>query len=637
MARISTTRFGGIVPRLEDAPENLADNQAQTAENCDLLAGALRPLRAPSLVTTLPDATRKSVFYYRTEWLSWSTFVRVVRSPVNNDQYDRIYCTGDGVPKVRGLVDDVATEFDLGIEAPTTAPTVTAREKSDTTWSRSWFCYYEEPDGTKADEDTLAEGTDIVVSEGASVFTLASIPVKVAASGDASFVMGFKAYDENDLLIGYVYPASSHYSGNTTLTIDGAQITGELSVGATAVLTLVYSMLDSDEWTTDRVYVYTRVNVWGGESAPSPPSDIVALNPTHEVVVTDMDTDDQDGYFTHLRIYRLVTSSTGEDYQYVDEVEITEAGYVDLLLDSETGSALETDTWIPPPATLAGLVSMPGRFLAGFVDRTVRFSVREIPYAWPEAYGINLPFPIVAMHVTGNSLFVITEGSPYVLVGDDPSGMTAIRVDLPQAGVSAQALADSGSGVVYAATRGFVMAEGGGAQVVTDHLYKRASWDAVLPSTMIAETFDAKIVAFTDATGLLLDPDEQGRQLTTTDETAQGLWNDMAADVLYVIQGASLMQWEGSTSCLTATWRSKAFRFPKPVDFSVVRVVAEAYPVTVKLYAAGALVHTQSITSEEAVRVSEVLRREKVWSVAVETTAVVHELTVAQSIEEVKR
>jgi len=102
--KLSIELFDGIQPRLR--PHLLKESIAQRALNTKLWSGGAEPFKQPSLVTTLPAGTKKTIFRHgqaRTDenyWMSWTTDVDVARGPVAGDTTERIYFTGDGVPKV---------------------------------------------------------------------------------------------------------------------------------------------------------------------------------------------------------------------------------------------------------------------------------------------------------------------------------------------------------------------------------------------------------------------------------------------------------------------------------------------------------------------------------------------------------
>lgn len=132
--------FGGIAPR--KAPILLNDEEAQTAINMRTDRGSLIPIRGVTASTTVA-ATSRSFFNHYGQWLVWPTQgVDVVRSPVPNDAFNRIYYTGDGVPKYSytGLAAaGNANGVKLGIKKPGVAFTVT---KSGTVSGTSTLRYY---------------------------------------------------------------------------------------------------------------------------------------------------------------------------------------------------------------------------------------------------------------------------------------------------------------------------------------------------------------------------------------------------------------------------------------------------------------------------------------------------------------
>lgn len=84
------------------APRLINNEQAQKAVNCIVRNGNLTPLKGNSELATQPSIANnaKTIFLYRgTHWFSWPLDVDVVDSPIAEDEYERAYYTGDGVPK----------------------------------------------------------------------------------------------------------------------------------------------------------------------------------------------------------------------------------------------------------------------------------------------------------------------------------------------------------------------------------------------------------------------------------------------------------------------------------------------------------------------------------------------------------
>lgn len=136
--RIKLTQFSGEKPRFR--PSQLPDDAAVACTNARLDAGALQPLRGyledDSLELTGHDIN--GVFLWRVGgdeyWLRFANPVSLIRSPIADDAYRRVYWTGDSrldgapaysyTPAVYTGGDEYpVNSFKLGIPAPTSKPT----------------------------------------------------------------------------------------------------------------------------------------------------------------------------------------------------------------------------------------------------------------------------------------------------------------------------------------------------------------------------------------------------------------------------------------------------------------------------------------------------------------------------------
>ncbi|MBK3745446.1 hypothetical protein G3A39_40490, partial [Paraburkholderia aspalathi] len=106
--KIQILGFAGEIPR--SIPRLLGESYAQSAVNTKLEDGSLTPIRRPRLDKAL-DADAQTIYKFREEWLSWPGFVSVAPAPVATD---RLYVTGDGVPK---LISGDET-YDLALARP---------------------------------------------------------------------------------------------------------------------------------------------------------------------------------------------------------------------------------------------------------------------------------------------------------------------------------------------------------------------------------------------------------------------------------------------------------------------------------------------------------------------------------------
>jgi len=644
VSKIKISIFEGLLPRA--APNLLGASQAQTAENAYIWGGTVLPFDEPNEIQDLQSDT-VSVFPYNGNWLEWATDVDVVKSPVAEDLYDRIYYTGDGVPKVRGILDGNEVEYTLGIPAPASPPTVEAVDALETTWTRTWYYFYEEEDGTVSQEGDLTEGEyggeTVFQQSQLSVFKIETLPAKTTATDDANFMMWFQAYSETGVYLGACYPSNSVYAANTDFYLNGARVTGKIGYPASgdpsARLRLSFDTSRASDYTADRTYVLTYVSAFGEEGPPSDPSTVVAIQPTEDCQLTNIPGAPTGDYnITNIRVYRTVTGTSGTSYFFITELDIGTTSYLDTTLDADVNEILPSVDWEGPPDDLTGLIECTNGVMAGFVGKTVYFSEPNRPHAWPDDYAKTIDEDIVAIAYTLNQVIVLTTGHPHFITGNDPLYMSVDRSNSRQACSAKRSVVTFGdiaaALVIYASPDGLIAVNGANSQVLTTSFYSKKQWKALDPATMIAKAHDNRYHCwFTDGTALIFDPSAGGRALVTTDQLATGGHANLEDDTLYLIQDGKLTAWNQGSNPLTATWRSKQFLYARTGSFSVAQVKAEGYPVIFRIYAEEDLVWTHTFTSERAKRIP-VKRDERRWSVEVESQYEIIEITMSTSMRD---
>lgn len=134
-AAIRLRGFLGAMPALN--PNYLPDQNAQVAQNTRLWRESLRPVNGLRAIVPITTASKpQTIFRYGTgTWLEWTEDVDVVRSPVPNDQFGRVYfTTASGGPYLtsQALITGGSAPFPgtaryrIGVPAPATAPTLAA-------------------------------------------------------------------------------------------------------------------------------------------------------------------------------------------------------------------------------------------------------------------------------------------------------------------------------------------------------------------------------------------------------------------------------------------------------------------------------------------------------------------------------
>lgn len=641
--KLALTTFGGLRPRVP--AHQLPEAGAQVALNCDLTTGVLWPIKGPTVEQAVAADT-KTIYRYNGTWLTWPTEVPVVEMPIEDDTYDRILYVEGGVLKMRGTYLGATTTINVGIPAPSAPPDVAAQAKGTVAWNRTWGYFWEEPDGTQKDAGTLAEGVSILEVTPGKVYTTQGtavpLPPRITASASSVFVLWFDGYDASGSWMGRLYPAHSGYAGNTNLVVQGINVTGVQTIGAYAELGLAYDPTNKAGYTKSVSYVYTLVDGWGAEGPPSEPSAAITVDPTQNVMVSAMDTAvPASTIVTKKRIYRLVTSATGTEYQLVnteDTLAIGTGSYLDDKSDDECGPLLVSVDWDPPPTGLSGLVACPGAYFATIAGKSVRFSMPGQPHAWPEGYSQPFPQAPVMVGPVGGSLAVVTSERPYIVSGYDPSQVSVAEVPILQGCVAARSRAVLSGAIGYASPDGYViLAESGTPVIITDPWYRREQWQALLPATICAAVHDNMIHLWhgpDDAREELLFKvaDEPG--LAAVEVGAVAAFVDAAEDVLWVVEGGYLKSW-GTGAALTATWRGRKNLSGTYVDFGCCRVMASAWPVKLRLLAADVRVTEVTLTSS-AIRRLPLVRKSDDWAIEIETSGNVLVAAVAQEPSELR-
>jgi hypothetical protein len=246
-----------------------------------------------------------------------------------------------------------------------------------------------------------------------------------------------------------------------------------------------------------RYYAATIVTNWGEESSPSGPSLFVDVDQNDSCTVTRTGALPTDrGTIEFWRLYRGNSGNAANAMQLVAEIPIAQTVYVDTKKSSELQEVLPSSTWMEPPENLRGMTGMANGVMAGFVDKTLYFCEPYYPYAWPHgpdslvSYDMALKHTIVGMASFGQSLFVGTESTPYIVTGSDSASMSADEKTGGQACVSARSIVGVEGGAIYAAPDGLCLASHNGVELLTGGLFSREDWQNLIPSRIQAALHD---------------------------------------------------------------------------------------------------------------------------------------------------
>lgn len=365
MTAIVVKQFGGLKPIVSS--KLLAANEAQTAQNARLVSGALLPMKATTTLQALASVTPATIYRYGTSatetnyWLEFGQDTDVMRSPIANDSYDRLYWT-NGANKPRYAPNNLilsgapypGASYELGIPAPTTKPSMTSYSAVPvyTTVTREYVMTFYNPTSNKESAPTFALPVQCVDG-----FKVAFTGLTTNNLGDTGItkkrlyrkVSGtFRRFAELDL-------ATTVYDDSATDAALAAATTLPTGFGSMPVSPKVAPTVSAPTATatsagTSRQYVYTIKGVlyngeYYAESFPSAVSTVTA-DSTQTVTISGL-TNSNGG--THFRIYRKDSNAT--QYQLVAEVPVSQTSVTDPIATTVLGSVLDYDG---PSATAPG-------------------------------------------------------------------------------------------------------------------------------------------------------------------------------------------------------------------------------------------------------------------------------------------
>ena len=603
MAYFKLIQFGGIAPQV--SPRLLEDTLAQTASNVNLESQRLTPITDDTVinpkadVTTLSNSNRQSIYKYTdTQWLQFDEDVDVVPGPVAGDTNNTVYWTGQSFPRMGRSTNVIGGTvypnafFRLGIESPPNTPAV-------------------------AIKTPVAINATLTTVTGSPSITVTTSSNHGASVGEYVKLAGFSAQN--------AVPADNLNQEHRILTVPSATtLTIKVSVDATGASTSS-SVTDGATFnaTTDALpdfstsYVYTFVSSYGEEGPPSAASTVLTTDDNAVITVSNLSTagaKSNNNFGSSAgtkRIYRSNTGSNTTAFQFVAEVAMATTSYDDTSNNDELAEVIPSYYWVAPPdddsstypdGPMKGLTALPNGIMAGFTGKRVCFSEPFLPHAWPTSYRMAIEDNIVGMKAVGNGLIVTTEGSPYLVAGSDPASMSAIKIESTQACLSKTSMVDMGQYVIYAGAEGLVAAAGTDVQIITEGLISPDQWQSTYyPSTINATLWKGRYLGFYNTGsgfgGFIFDPRGGKNALTelTASALIRGTFTDPDDGNAYLIIANQIKKFQGGTTDQTYTWKSKDFVPPKPTSMGFVKVDAEAFPVTVKVYGDGTLFYTGTI------------------------------------------
>ena len=663
---LSLAEFAGIVPKIKD-PASLPAKHAQVALNCRFDQGGILPLNTDLFVVTATKNNPISLFVYYNGgskyFFQWITDVDAVKTPLANDSFNRVFYTENGKLRVtdstlfnQGGVDYPMASLNPSPPAPISAPIILGVATSSVLALLIIDSACTEANGTydlifSPGEGTGAAGTYTIISNviisvslnnSGSGYTYAPTVSTQVGGGKITAVMNdptlletrgyvstfvnkygeegppspssnlIPLYDGNAVSVSGL-GSTTHYTmgfthGNNFLVAGMSVKSFDLSATATIISVNItggflwdytaYGTITLSAWNgVDFDLGYNLFNEYGMDIAvsSSQPIDPTTQDLTDYAIVSQ-------------RIYRINQTATGSaQYQFVVELPIAATNYTDILLDSSLGEVLPSLEWDAPPDGITGLIALPNGMLAGFVDNLLCVSVANYPHAWRVADQKPTDRPIVGLSSFGMTIIVLTEGSPYLVIGNDPANLVMEKVE-GLACVSKHGIVTGDQLTLYPSTEGLSVIGPGVSKVSTTALMTLQDWTSLYSPTTIAAFFwEGKYVGFYEHSGtyagFMFDP--LNGNLVDLDFYATAGFYDSVDGTLYLVIGNNIVAFNQGTVYRTMDWISRLYRYRTNV-FGCSKIMAVSYPVTADIiYPVISAAATINVSSSQPIRLPQ--------------------------------
>ena len=625
---LKLVRFFGEAPKV--SPELLPETVAQYAFNLDLSSGDLLPYRRPEEVAVLDKVGEAKTIYPLTDpvsgdlkWLHWTTDVDVAATQVEGDTSQRIYFTGDGVPKVTNYTMATSgakfptSSYILGLPLPTVKPVATATaftQKSSTQRSR-------DAGNTATITTSAAHGLttgDFVTttSFGGTGYNLSNVPVTVinstqfsyfsfgSAEGTTADTAGRVDLAGSTLPRNYVYTYFTQWDeesvpsnpSNTifvkegqTVTLDGIPSLWLHGAGynTTGLKVRVYRTVAGVGGTT-----YFRV----GELAAGTAIAATYSRTTTTVTVTKVahglstgnkitfvpSTGDADGgvytvTVTGADTFTFTTTESGTtsgNAEYALALSFTDDVDVTTLED-----VLESEDYDQPNADMQGILAIHNSMLVGFFGNTLCFCEPGKPHAWPIKYRRQVDSPIVGLGAFGTTLLILTENTPWKVDGNNPSAISLARTDYILPCSSKRSIINIGFGVVWASAGGLaVYSTTIGTDYLTKNVHSWTTWPvAITPSLLFGRYYRGRYFGSDGTKTFIFERNDQvGGHLVETDIKFTAAYYKADTDEFFYAWEGKVYLWNSpNIGPAVLDWKSKVFTTKQYINLGAARVIAD--------------------------------------------------------------
>lgn len=386
-------------------------------------------------------------------------------------------------------------------------------------------------------------------------------------------------------------------------------------------------------------YVYTCVDEYGRESAPSPTTIGKYELEVHQSKYCMLVYASSFGEVTFAeeflgfklsfpeapecmkkRIYRAEVGESSAEFLFVAEIDGNMSEWTDFervtfddngtssqrgQLKTAQADALQTDGYLPPPSDLRGIRLLSCGSIAGFRkdSKELCFSHPVYQYSFPLEFGLKMPQTIRQIEVFGDDLIVFMD-SQVCIVRGEPGFMiisSVPGVSGSQCGSGRSAVVFE-SGILFPGHDGLYLYSGGMCENLTKNITSPEQWQswigsATPPFYFHAVFYDNKYMAFRtgDIQGRITVFDLKtatmhsvlfGREIKSIYTPKHGHLGVVSADYrgnIWIVGESSIQKLDFSNDNMTAIWVSGIKRFPASCSIAAGLVLSDYSEASVVL------------------------------------------------------
>lgn len=406
-----------------------------------------------------------------------------------------------------------------------------------------------------------------------------------------------------------------------------------------------------------RTYVYTFVNIFGEEGAPSPASRQVTVADGTAVAVSGFSVPDNVYGVESINVYRTATvmrdgtektQEPGTEFLFVANIPLGTATYADTVLEKMLGEVITVENNREPPADLRHITYLRGTgVLSGVTTNQVHFCQAYQPSNWPAEHDLTLPYNIVHAVSLGSKLFVTTDSYPYVIDGAqncEPKkcrGVDDVNTPLPDISCGhVHGAISTPFGAIYSSKDGIVLVNPNAEfQIISSAWFSTDDWVKLRPETARFAYWRGYLICVTDVLSFMLEIDSgtyndvKNSALVTISDKPIDMTTTQSGELI-LLQDSVLWQWNAGSTYRSYIWESRELGFGGESTPIVAKVRTDGINLRIMGYDS-AYYYERFVPDETPVRLKR-LGRQRNWRLRLSGKGTVEYIVLGMTINAVE-